>query len=78
MLFSKEYLKLILIGFVLASPAVWFLMNEWLENFAYKISIGPFVFILGFCITLAIAVFTVGYRSFKAAIVNPIKSLRYE
>ena len=77
-LFSREYVKLILIGFLLASPAVWFIMNEWLQNFAYKITIGLPVFLIGFAVTLAIALVTVGYKSFKAAIVNPIKSLRYE
>jgi len=56
----------ILIGFLIASPIVWFLMNKWLENFAYKISIGPFVFITGLALTLSVAVLTVGYRSFKA------------
>jgi len=77
-LFSKEYVKLIFLGFALAAPAVWFLMNKWLENFAYKITIGPLVFIAGFFATLMIAVLTVGYRSFRAARVNPIQSLRYE
>ena len=77
-LFSKEFFILILIGFVLASPAVWFVMNKWLENFAYKISIGPLVFITGLAITLVVAILTVGYKSFRAAIVNPINSLRYE
>jgi ABC-type antimicrobial peptide transport system permease subunit len=77
-LFSKEYVKLIVIGFLLASPLVWFLMNKWLEGFAYKITIGPAVFVIGLAITLTVAIMTVGYRSFKAAIVNPIKSLRYE
>jgi predicted permease len=77
-LFSKEYVKLIFIGFLLASPLVWFLMNKWLAGFAYKITIGPAVFIAGLGATLAIAMATVGYKSFKAAIVNPIKSLRYE
>lgn len=77
-LFSKEYVKLILIGFLLAAPAVWFLMNKWLENFEYKITIGPMVFVGGLLVTLLIAVLTVGYRSFRAAMVNPIQSLRYE
>lgn len=77
-LFSKEYIKLILIGFMLAAPAVWFVMNKWLENFEYKIRIGPAVFAAGFLVTLIIAVMSVGYKSFMAAIVNPIKSLRYE
>lgn len=77
-LFSREYVKLIFIGFLLASPAVWFLMNKWLENFAYKITIGPLIFVIGLALTLLVAILTVGYKSFKAAIVNPIHSLRYE
>ena len=77
-LFSKEYLKLMVIGFLVAAPTVWFIMSKWLENFEYKVSIGPLVYILGFSLTLVIAILTVGYRSFKAAIVNPIQSLRYE
>ena len=77
-LFSREYVKLIVIGFLLSAPAVWFIMNEWLDSFAYKISIGPMVFVAGLSVTLLIATLTVGYRSFKAAIVNPIQSLRYE
>jgi len=78
LLFSREYVRLIFIGFFLASPAVWLLMNKWLESFAYKISIGPLVFIAGLALTLLVAILTVGYKSFKAAIVNPIKGLRYE
>lgn len=77
-LFSVEYVKLIVIGFVIAAPAVWFLMNQWLATFAYKITIGPLIFIGGFLLTLLIALLTVGYKSFKAAVVNPIRSLRYE
>lgn len=77
-LFSKEYVRLIAIGFLLAAPSVWFLMNQWLENFAYKITIGPMVFLAGLLLNLGIAILTVGYRSFRAATVNPIESLRYE
>lgn len=77
-LFSKEYIKLIVVGFFVAAPAVWYLMNTWLERFAYKITIGPAVFIAGLLVTLTVAVLTVGYKSFMAAIVNPIQSLRYE
>lgn len=76
--FSIEYVKLICIGFVIAAPLVWFLMNEWLATFAYKITIGPMIFVTGLLLTLIIALLTVGYRSFKAAVMNPIKSLRYE
>jgi len=77
-LFSKEYVKLITIAFVIASPFGWYLMNRWLEQFAYKITIGPSTFVIGFAVTLAIAIFTVGYRSMKAAIANPVKSLKCE
>jgi predicted permease len=78
LLFSKEYIKLILIGFALAVPCAWFVMNQWLSQFAYKIDIGPIIFIAGLTITFLIAIATVGYRSFKAAIANPVDSLKYE
>jgi len=78
LLFSKEYIKLIVIGFILAVPCAWYVMNQWLNQFAYKIDIGPVIFIAGLVVTFLIAVFTVGYRSFKAATVNPVDSLKYE
>jgi putative ABC transport system permease protein len=77
-LFTKEFVKLIVIGFVIAAPLAWFIMNQYLNDFAYKITLGPAIFIAGFAITLIIALVTVGYRSIMAAIVNPVKSLRYE
>jgi len=78
LLFSREYVKLILLGFLLAAPLSWFVMNKFLEEFAYKIEIGPGTFIVGLVATLFIAMFTVGYKSFRAAIVNPANSLRSE
>lgn len=77
-LFSKEYIKLIGIGFVLAAPAAWFIMNQWLSDFAYRIEMSAWIFVTGAGVTLLIAVCTVGYRSLKAATANPVKSLRYE
>ena len=77
-MFSKEYIKLIAIGFVLAAPFAWYVMNQWLNGFAYKIEIGPAVFLAGIGLTLLIAIITVGYRSFRAAIINPTDSLRSE
>jgi len=53
-------------------------MNMFLDEFAYKITIGPGIFLIGLVTTLVIAMATVGYRSFKAAVVNPVKSLRSE
>lgn len=77
-LFSKEYAKLIVIGFVLAAPFAWFVMDQWLSDFAYRIEMSPWIFLTGAGVTLLIAVLTVGYRSLKAATANPVKSLRYE
>jgi putative ABC transport system permease protein len=76
--FTKEYVKLIVIGFVLAAPLAWYFMTQWLDNFAYKITLGPVMFVAGFGITLLIALITVGYKSLKAAIVNPVNALKYE
>lgn len=78
LLFSREYVSLILMGFLLAAPLAWFVMNKFLEEFAYKITIGPDIFVVGFGATLIIAMVTVGYKSFRAAIVNPATSLRSE
>lgn len=78
LLFSREYILLIFVGFVLAAPVAWYLMNQWLDGFAYKITIGPGVFAAGIGLTLLIAMATVGYRSVKAALANPADSLRSE
>lgn len=78
MMFSKEYVKLIAIGFVVASPLAWFVMKGWLDSFAYKIEIGPVIFVAGIAVTLLIAIITVGYKSFAAATANPVNSLRSE
>lgn len=77
-LFSKEYIKLIMIGFLLAAPFAWFVMREWLNSFAYRIDMSGWIFLAGLGVTLLVAIFTVGYRSLKAATANPVKSLRYE
>lgn len=77
-IFTKEYVKLMLIAFVLATPAAYYLMKIWIEEFHFRIALSPKYFIMGFVISLLIAVLTVGYRSLRAARANPIKSLRYE
>lgn len=77
-MFSKEFFKLILIGFALAAPCAWFMMNEWLSEFAYRIDLSAWIFLTGVGVTLLIAMVTVGYRSMRAATANPVKSLRYE
>jgi putative ABC transport system permease protein len=77
-MFSKEYIKLIVLGFVFAAPLGWLAMNAFLSEFAYKIEMGPAIFLSGFGITLLIAMLTVGYKCFRTAIRNPVTSLRYE
>lgn len=78
LLFTREFAVLIVVGFLIAAPLAWYFTNQWLDQFAYKISIGPVAFVLGLAVTFLIAVFTVGYRSFKAATANPVDSLKYE
>ena len=77
-LFGKEFIRLLLIAFVIAAPLGWWIMNKWLETFAYRISPGVEIFILAIFITLIITCLTVGYSSLKAALINPVKSLRSE
>jgi ABC-type antimicrobial peptide transport system permease subunit len=77
-MFTKEFVILIFIGFVISAPLAWYLMKQYLNDFAYKITLGPGIFLLGFGLTMMIAILTVGYRSFRAATNDPVKSLRYE
>ncbi len=77
-LFSKEFTILIILAFLVAAPIAYYMMSSWLENFVFKIPITPLVFILAILASVIIAWITVGYRSIKAAMMNPIKSLRTE
>ncbi len=76
LLLSKDFLKLVLLAFVIASPLAWYVMNKWLDNFAYQIDIEWWMFALAGILALAITLLTVSYQSIKAALVNPVKSLR--
>jgi putative ABC transport system permease protein len=77
-LFSKEFTILITLAFVLAAPAAWYLMHTWLQDFKYRIRIGAGVFIAAVLLSVGIAWLTVGYKALKAALANPVKSLRAE
>jgi len=77
-LVSSKFFRLILVGFVMAVPLTWYLMNKWLSNFAYKIEIAWWVFALTGLVVVFIAALTVGFYTIKAAVANPVKSLRYE
>jgi putative ABC transport system permease protein len=75
---SKEFIKLVIIAIVIAVPVAWYASNEWLQGFAYRININPLVFVIAGGAALAIALITVSFESIKAAISNPVKSLRNE
>ncbi len=77
-LLSKDFLKLVLIAFVIATPIAWYAMNQWLQDFAYKIDIPWWIFVLAGLLAIAIALFTVSFQAVKAALANPVKSLRSE
>ncbi|MHA4810741.1 ABC transporter permease [Flavitalea flava] len=77
-LLSKNFLFLVLIAFFIAMPAAWYAANRWLENFAYKIPISWVTFALAALLTLVVAMITVGYHTLRAALANPIRSLRNE
>ncbi len=77
-LLSKDFLKLVLIAIVIASPLAWYAMHRWLQDFAYKISIEWWVFVLAGLLAVTIALLTVSFQSIKAALLNPVNALRSE
>jgi ABC-type antimicrobial peptide transport system permease subunit len=77
-LLSKDFLKLVLVAVVLASPLAWWAMHAWLQDFEYRISIEWWVFVTAGFLSVLIALLTVGYQAIKAATSNPVKSLRTE
>jgi putative ABC transport system permease protein len=77
-LLSREYAILILLSSVIAAPLAYYAMNRWLQNFAYRMDLGVWSFLAASVLALVIAFLTVSYQAFRAAVVNPVKSLRYE
>ena len=77
-LFSKEFVKLIVLAFIIAAPVAYYFMNEWLNTFAYNVDINWSVFVIAIVATCAIALATVSYRAIKAAVTNPVDTLRTE
>jgi putative ABC transport system permease protein len=77
-LLSKDFLKLVVIAMVIAAPCAWYFMNKWLQDFAYRISIGWWVFIVAGLLAVIIAFVTIGVQAVKAGVANPVKSLRTE
>ncbi|WP_461451874.1 ABC transporter permease [Mucilaginibacter sp.] len=77
-LFSKEFTVLIFIAFAISAPIGWFVMHRWLMTFTYRYSFGPSIFLISIAASVIIAWLTVGYKALKAALSNPVKSLRSE
>ena len=77
-LLSSDFIKWVLIAFLIATPLAWYAMHKWLENFAYKTELSWWIFALAGLLALGIALLTVSWQSWKAATKNPVESLRYE
>ncbi len=77
-LFSKEFTLLVLVAFAISAPIGWYLMNKWLEAYTFRIKLGPGIFLLAILLSVVIAWLTVGYKALKAALANPVRSLRSE
>ncbi len=77
-LLSKDFLKLVIVSIVIASPIAWWAMNKWLQDFEYRVSVDWVVFIVAGIIAMLIAIITISFQAIKAAISNPVKSLRTE
>jgi len=77
-LLSLDFLKLVIFSFVLACPFAWYFMHQWLENFAYRVDISWWIFLLAAFLAVFIALATVSYQALKAALANPVRSLRTE
>lgn len=78
LLLSKEFVKLVAVGFIVASPIAWYFMHDWLQDFAYRVNISWWIFVLAGLSALTIALLTVSLQAVKAAMANPVKNLRTE
>ncbi|HYE54175.1 MAG TPA: FtsX-like permease family protein, partial [Chitinophagaceae bacterium] len=77
-LLSKDFLKLVMISFFIASPVAWYFINQWLQNFAYKVPFTIWIILLGWVLALLIAFLTISIQSVKVALSNPVRNLRSE
>jgi putative ABC transport system permease protein len=78
MMLAKDFLLLVVISIVVATPIAWYAMHTWLQNYAYRIGIGWWVFVLSGLLAILIAFFTISFQSIRAALANPVRSLRSE
>ncbi|MGV3601416.1 MAG: ABC transporter permease [Dyadobacter fermentans] len=77
-LLSRDFLKLVIIALLIATPAAWWLMDRWLQEFAYKVDVSWWIFALAGVLAVVVALCTISYQSVKAALMNPVQSLRSE
>ena len=77
-LVSKDFLRLVMIAFLIAAPVAWWAMYNWLKNYSYRVNIHWWVFAIAGCLSLLIALVTISYQAIRAAVANPVKSLRSE
>ncbi|HMH20861.1 MAG TPA: ABC transporter permease [Puia sp.] len=77
-LLAKDFLKLVVIAFVIAGPIAWWVMNKWLQDFAYRVPIGGWIFVFAAGVAIFITVVTISTRAVRAALANPVKSLKAE
>jgi putative ABC transport system permease protein len=77
-LLSKDFMKLVFISIVISSPIAYYIINQWLSGFAYRIDVEWWVFLIAGAIAIVIALFTVSFQAINTALMNPVKSLRSE
>jgi putative ABC transport system permease protein len=78
LLLSKDFLTLVLLSFVISIPVAWLAMHQWLQNFAYQVPVSPWLFVGAGVMAISVALLTVSFQAIKAALANPVKSLRNE
>ena len=77
-LFSRDFLKLVFLAFLIAAPLAWYFTNRWLQDFAYRVELSWWIFALAGGAAILIALLTMSYQAVRAAMANPVKSLRAE
>jgi ABC-type antimicrobial peptide transport system permease subunit len=78
LLLTKDFMLMVMLSSLIASPIAFYLLQSWLQKYYYRINISPWVFIISAIITLAITLATISFQAVKAAFMNPVKSLRWE
>ena len=78
LMLTSDFLKLVIIAFMIASPIAWYFSQQWLENYPYRIELNIWLFLIAGIFAISIAILTISFRTIKAAIQNPVKSLRSE